>query len=137
VLVHKFSTISLISDITCPLLLIHGEDDFDISISHSQHLFDAALEPYLEPYPFSRKELTQIRMATEEQQQIVEEVATKRRYQRDQLVQELSIAGLGKSLKFERPGKGAVNFLRSTWGGHNQIVNYEGVMDATRQFFSL
>ena len=136
-LVHKFSTISLISDITCPLLLIHGEDDFDISISHSQHLFDAALEPYLEPYPFSKKELSRIRMATEEQQQIVEEVATRRRDQRDQMVQEFSIPGLGKSLQFERPGKGAVGFFRSTWGGHNRIVNYEGAMDVTRKFFNL
>lgn len=137
ILYHKFSTISLFSDITCPLLLIHGEDDFDINISHSERLFGAALEPYLEQYPFSQKELSQIQMATKEQQQTVNDISIKRKHQREKLVQETVIPGLGNLLRLERPHMGRVDFLRSTWGAHNAIINYEGVMDVTRRAFNL
>ncbi|KAG8817064.1 hypothetical protein FRC17_000058 [Serendipita sp. 399] len=138
ILFHKFSTISIIPNITCPILLVHGEDDFDIQISHSERLFEAALEPYLEPYPFTYEDMTQLRLKTEEQRMLMNEVSTKRREQRLELIKETELGNsIGSLLSFERPGRGSVNFLRSRWGGHNQIINFEAVMDVTRQLFQI
>ncbi|KAG8829005.1 hypothetical protein FRC17_007213 [Serendipita sp. 399] len=138
ILFHKFSTISIIPNITCPILLVHGEDDFDIRIAHSERLFEAALEPYLEPYPFTYEDMTQLSLKTEEQRTLMNEVSTKRREQRLELIKETELGNsIGSLLSFERPGRGSVNFLRSRWGGHNQIINFEAVMDVTRQLFQL
>ncbi|KAG8853486.1 hypothetical protein FRB91_004785 [Serendipita sp. 411] len=137
ILHHKFSTITILPNITCPLLLIHGEDDFDIQITHSERLFEAALEPYLEPYPFSYEEMADLRLKTEEQRLLMNDVVTKRRKQKLELVKETPIANVGSLLSFNRPGQGSVNFLKSRWGGHNQVINFEGVMDVTQRLFQL
>jgi abhydrolase domain-containing protein 12 len=73
----------------------------------------------------------------DEQRRIVAEVSVRRRQKRDEMVKESTIQGLGKMFRFERGNKGDVTLLRSTWGGHNNIINYEGVMDVTRKLFEL
>ena len=117
--------------------MIHGENDSDIQIFHSENLFFAVLEPNLEQYPFTKKEMAKINLENDEQRQIVAEISGRRRQQRASMIKESDIHALGKLLKFSREGKGDVAFLRSTWGGHDKIINYEGVMDVTRKLFEL
>jgi abhydrolase domain-containing protein 12 len=124
-------------NITSPLLLVHAENDWDIQTDHSQKLFDATLEPYLEPYPFSDTEMRQFQFASDDRVQVINEVAQKRRLQREVLVREVSLNHLGKLSMFERTSQGSVNLFRSTWGGHDGIINYESVMDITRLVFDL
>ncbi|KIM30116.1 hypothetical protein M408DRAFT_101229 [Serendipita vermifera MAFF 305830] len=137
VLYHKLSTISILPEVTCPILLIHGEDDFDIQIFHSQRLFDAVLESYLEPFPLTKEQMAKVNLETDEQRQLVDQVSGRRRQQREAMVKETNVQSLGKILSFKRPDKGDVTLLRSTWGGHNQIINFEGVMDVVRKLFEL
>lgn len=138
ILQHKYNTLSILPSVSCPVLLIHAEDDFDIQIFHSQHLFDAMLEPLLESYPFTKQELSQITMKTKEQQELFNEVSVKRRTQAASFVSKEGLTGLGNLFTFRRgDGKGAVHFLRSQYGGHNQIINFEGVMDVARNVFNL
>jgi abhydrolase domain-containing protein 12 len=137
ILIHKFSTISILPEVTCPILLIHGENDFDIQVKHSQRLFDEVLEPYLEQYPYSQKDMAKVHLENEEQRRIVDEVSARRRQKRDELVKHSTIQGLGTISRFKREDKGDVTLLRSTWGGHDRIINYEGVMDVTRKIFEL
>jgi abhydrolase domain-containing protein 12 len=122
--------------VTCPILLIHAENDFDIQIKHSQRLFDEVLEPYLDQYPYSQSEMAKVHPG-EEQRRIVAEVSARRRQTRDEMVKESTIQGLGRIFRFERGTKGDVTLLRSTWGGHDGIINHEGVMDVTRKLFEL
>ena len=42
---EKFPNIRRIANINCPLLLIHGTDDQTIPFSHSEELFETAVEP--------------------------------------------------------------------------------------------
>ena len=118
-------------------MLIHGEDDSDIQVIHSQRLFDEVLEPQLEQYPLARQDMSKVHLDNEEQRRLVADISIRRRTQRESLVKENTIQGLGKAFSFSRQGKGDVTLLRSTWGGHNQIINYEGVMDITRKLFQL
>jgi len=51
-LVHRFDTLSLVSDITSSVLIAHADNDWDIPSSHASALFNAFLSPYLLPsYP--------------------------------------------------------------------------------------
>ena len=122
---------------TCPILLIHAENDSDIQIKHSQRLFDEVLEPYLEQYPYSQGDMAKVHLENEDQRRIVAEISAHRRQKRDEMVKESTIQGLGRIIRFERGNKGDVTLLRSTWGGHDRIINYEGVMDVTRKLFEL
>jgi len=81
--------------------------------------------------------MSKVHLDTEEQRRVVAEVSAKRRQQREQLITDTIIPGLGKISRFSRKDKGDVTLLRSTWGGHNRIINYEGVMDVTRKVFEL
>jgi abhydrolase domain-containing protein 12 len=137
ILIHKFATIELLPNVTAPILLIHGEDDTDIIIKHSQMLFDATIEPYLEQYPFTRQELSQVRMPTEEQRELVAAISKRRHEQTKKLVTEEQWGALGSFYEAERPGKGRVQLFRSTWGGHDDIINFETVMDVARVSFKL
>ncbi|PVF99542.1 alpha/beta-hydrolase, partial [Serendipita vermifera] len=137
VLYHKFSTITLLPNITAPILLVHAENDFDIQTDHSQRLFDATLEPYLEPYPFSETEMRQLQLASDDRVRVINEVAQKRRIQKEALVSEVNLGRPGKFSTFERTNQGTVNLFRSTWGGHDGIINYESVMDITKSVFGL
>ncbi|KAG2052924.1 hypothetical protein BDR06DRAFT_1009063 [Suillus hirtellus] len=42
-------TLSAISKLKVPILILHAEDDWNLSHTHSDALFDALLEPYLPP----------------------------------------------------------------------------------------
>ncbi|KAI6027549.1 Alpha/Beta hydrolase protein [Pisolithus microcarpus] len=46
---HEFNTLSIISRVEVPLLILHSENDWDIPHWHSDALFDTLLEPYLTP----------------------------------------------------------------------------------------
>jgi hypothetical protein len=81
--------------------------------------------------------MAKVHLDNEEQRRIVADVSARRRQKRDEMVKESTIQGLGKISRFERGNKGDVTLLRSTWGGHNRIINYEGVMDVTRKLFEL
>ncbi|CCA70881.1 hypothetical protein PIIN_04817 [Serendipita indica DSM 11827] len=134
ILMHKFSTISILPDVSCPILLIHAEDDFDVQIAHSERLFDAILEPYLEQYPFTKEDLSKVRIDEADKRLVIQEISQRRRQQRETKVREQYLP-IGKLLSFERQGKAGVHFLRSTWGGHSQVINLEGISDLTRTVF--
>ena len=92
------------------------------------------MEPYLEQYPFTKEELSKVRIDEEDKRLVVEEISQQRRLQRERMVREQYLP-VGKLLSFDRGTKGSVHFLRSTWGGHNQIINFEGITDVTRSIF--
>jgi fermentation-respiration switch protein FrsA (DUF1100 family) len=42
---YRYSTISYLADVRCPVLIVHSMDDEMIPVEHAQRLFDAAGEP--------------------------------------------------------------------------------------------
>ncbi|KAB5591360.1 Monoacylglycerol lipase ABHD12 [Ceratobasidium theobromae] len=123
---HRFDTLSIINDITCPITIIHATDDWDIPVAHSKSLFDSLLEPFLPSYLVDPKDVLTGKTSHEELLQVLQN----RKARREELVATMEVNGLGTISSFSRDdNKGTVTFLQSTWGEHNAIGHIEGVID--------
>ncbi|KAG0704795.1 Alpha/Beta hydrolase protein [Suillus ampliporus] len=130
-LVHKFDTLSVISKVKVPLLILHAEDDWDISHTHSDALFDALLEPYLPPVysPPASQESWSKQQWNEYHAQLVT-----RRETRESLLTRTVIPNFGLMDQFEDFGERIV-LLKTFTGSHNEIGSLEGVQDVIRATF--
>ncbi|KAF8713244.1 Translation initiation factor SUI1, partial [Rhizoctonia solani] len=123
---HRFDTLSVINDITCPITIIHATDDWDIPVAHAKVLFDALLESLLPPHPFNPQDVLLGKVPHEEFSTFISERNTRR----NQVVATMEIKGLGTISTFSRDDShGDVTFLQTTWGEHNGISAIEGVID--------
>lgn len=123
---HRFDTLSVINDITCPITIIHAADDWDIPVAHAKALFDSLLESLLPTYPFDPQDVLTGKVPHEDFMQAIEN----RNARRGEVVATKEINGLGSVSTFSREDKlGNVTFLETTWGEHNGIGNIEGVID--------
>ena len=63
----KYDSLSRIADVTCPVLVLHGDRDETVPFSHGQKLYDAAKEPkgfYQSPAPATTTLISQARSPT-------------------------------------------------------------------------
>lgn len=114
-----------------PLLIIHAEDDWEISHTHSDALFDALLEPYLPPV-FS----SPLSPASWSAQQWSEHTAqlVSRREARGSLLTSTVIPNFGLMDEFKAPGE-QITLLKTFTGSHNEICYLEGVQEVIRMMF--
>ncbi|CAE6439395.1 unnamed protein product [Rhizoctonia solani] len=123
---HRFDTLALINDITCPITIIHATDDWDIPVAHAKTLFDSLLESLLPPHPFNSEDMLLGKVPHEELLQVI----NNRNMRRKEVVATMEIKGLGSISTFSRDDNhGDVTFLQTTWGEHNGISTIEGVID--------
>ncbi|KDQ11453.1 hypothetical protein BOTBODRAFT_114438 [Botryobasidium botryosum FD-172 SS1] len=125
---HPFDTASIITTVKSPILLVHAKDDSEIIPTHSSNLFSALLEPHLPPFPFTPKELLDPSF-TQSRWSEIQDVSQRRKAATEQLVKNAEVEGLGQLREFEREGAGKVVHLETIRGGHNDVVNLEGVID--------
>lgn len=130
-LVHKFDTLSVISKLKVPILILHAEDDWDISHTHSDALFDALLEPYLPPIyspPVSQESWT-----TQQWEEYHAQLVT-RREARESLLTHTVIPGFGLMDQFDGFGE-QITLLKTSTGSHNEVGTLEGVQEVIRVTF--
>ncbi|KAG8875536.1 hypothetical protein FRB98_007752 [Tulasnella sp. 332] len=132
----RYDTISLISNVQCPILIVHAKDDGTIPSFHSTDLFSKLLDPQLPPWPFtSDSNLGALSWTTEQLAQI-----TRTAEERAAVTQNIVITsltgpedapfGVVKSFnRLEGEGGKRVMFLEMERGGHSDIVRSEGVID--------
>lgn len=130
-LVHKFDTLSVISKLKVPILILHAEDDWDISHTHSDALFDALLEPYLPPVysPPVSQELWTTQQWGEYHAQLVT-----RREARESLLTRTVIPNFGSMDQFDGFGE-RITLLKTSTGSHNEVGTLEGVQEVIRVTF--
>lgn len=108
-----------------PLLLAHAENDGTIPHSHSQTLFDAFLEEHLPRLPDNATTTTGASDALFEERQTL----------RRELVATSDIGRVGHVEVFSRDQN--VVFLRTRWGGHDNVGLAEGVQDYIAEMFKM
>ncbi|GAA6011852.1 hypothetical protein JCM10207_004266 [Rhodosporidiobolus poonsookiae] len=100
----KFNTHSVIESITCPILILHAQDDPVIPFSHSRMLADRLLGPLL---------------SSSAGEDAVSEA-------RKRVVKETKAGGWGVVSRFERgEGRGEVVWAEALRGAHNEIGTSE------------
>jgi abhydrolase domain-containing protein 12 len=117
---------TLSQNITSNILIVHADDDDTIPVEHSLNLFSALVEPHLPPSTFT---YDKFREGSVEAYKEHEKEQESRAAARTTLVTTTEIHGYGKWSWFDREGQGFVNLLETKWGGHNNIVYSEGVID--------
>jgi abhydrolase domain-containing protein 12 len=130
-LVHKFDTLSVISKLKVPILILHAEDDWDISHTHSDALFDALLEPYLPSVysPPTSQESWSTQQWNEYHAQLVA-----RRERRESLLTRTVIPNFGLMDQFDGFGE-RITLLKTSTGSHNEVGTLEGVQEVIRVTF--
>ncbi|KAL4070020.1 Alpha/Beta hydrolase protein [Scleroderma yunnanense] len=123
-LLARFDTLSIISRVKVPLLILHAENDGDIPHQHSDILFDSLLEPYLPPL----HNTTMWKDWTEYEGQTMREKV------RETLVTRTHVQKFGIVHEFETSGRKLV--LMKTLTGWHEPGTIEGVQDAIRHVFS-
>ncbi|KAH7913422.1 Alpha/Beta hydrolase protein [Hygrophoropsis aurantiaca] len=132
-LVHEFDTLSAITRMQAPLLIVHAENDWDIQHAHSDALFDALLELYLPPLnspPLSPGTWSKGDWKAHGEQ------LKRRKEVRDSLLTETNIPNFG-SLNELNSGEVRIVLLKTLEGSHNHVGTLEGVQDVIRNVFSL
>ncbi|KXN91580.1 Monoacylglycerol lipase ABHD12 [Leucoagaricus sp. SymC.cos] len=124
---HRFDTLTLVPEVKTSVLLIHGENDWDILHTHTSTLFEAFLEQYLPSPP------TLCDNPLSSQYAAQNDFRTKRR---SATVRLTSISGFGTLEEFVDHKKGGrrVAMLKTMAGGHD-IGRLEGVQDAIGRMF--
>lgn len=130
-LVHKFDTLSVISKLKVPILILHAENDWDISHTHSDALFDALLEPYLPPVysPSASQESWSTQQWNEYHAQLV-----LRRETRESSLTHTVIPNFGLMDQFDGFGE-QITLLKTSTGSHNEVCTLEGVQEVIRVTF--
>jgi len=129
-----------VSNITAPIVFIHSNDDFDISAAHSQTLYEALLESYLPPLPYSGEDIRSKKAPFAEMMDAIKRVNAERSGIREQIETVLDLGNVGKVMSFTRPqsqGGRSATFFKTNFGGHNMIIVQETVMDIVRDGFDL
>jgi len=132
-LLHKFDTLAIISKVNEPVLIVHAENDFDISHTHSDALFDALVDPFLphvDPLPSNPASWT------EEQWNTYRSQMATRREARQALLVRRDIPYFGVMDTFSSSGETIV-LLKTLKGSHNNIGTLEGTQETIRTLFSL
>ncbi|KAG2064485.1 alpha beta-hydrolase [Suillus decipiens] len=130
-LVHKFDTLSVIAKLKVPVLILHAENDWDISHTHSDTLFDALLEPYLPPV-YSPPE-SQESWSTQQWSEYHAQLVT-RRGMRESLLTRTVIPNFGSMDQFDNFGE-RITLLKTSIGSHNWVGVLEGVQEVIRVTF--
>ncbi|KAG2365142.1 Alpha/Beta hydrolase protein [Suillus spraguei] len=130
-LVHKFDTLSVIAKLKVPVLILHAENDWDISHTHSDTLFDALLEPYLPPV-YSPPE-SQESWSTQQWSEYHAQLVT-RRETRESLLTRTVIPNFGSMDQFDNFGE-RITLLKTSIGSHNWVGVLEGVQEVIRVTF--
>ncbi|KAI6129685.1 Alpha/Beta hydrolase protein [Pisolithus croceorrhizus] len=128
---HEFNTLSIISRVKVPLLILHSENDWDIPHWHSDALFDALLEPYLTPVASLPHNVT---LWSTEEWSDYEGQLTLRSRERESLVTRTHIHNFGDMHEFESSEKKIV-LVKALTGWH-EPGTIEGVQDTIRHVFS-
>ncbi|KIM66935.1 hypothetical protein SCLCIDRAFT_262776 [Scleroderma citrinum Foug A] len=126
-LLARFDTLSIISRVKVPLLILHAENDWDIPHQHSDMLFDTLLEPYLPPLQNTTVWPDEDWTEYERQTMLREKV-------RKTLVTRTHVQKFGVVHEFEASGRKLV--LMKTITGWHEPGTIEGVQDAIRHVFS-
>ncbi|KAG8926514.1 hypothetical protein FRC01_008748 [Tulasnella sp. 417] len=139
----RFSTIDLIGHVRVPTLIVHAKDDTTIPHSHSGHLFEAILDPYLPAWPFDTRDVLKTLSLTAEQLQELAKAAESRMAKLDELVTREVIgpadAPFANVKRFKMAtaaaGGGRVDatFALLEKGDHSPIVRFEGVLGLVGQ----
>jgi len=140
ILEHKFNTLSIVPNITSPIMFVHSNDDFDISVAHSQTLYEALLEPHLPPIPYDEQDIRSRRVPFAEMMGAIKQVNAERCGIREQVETVLDLGNVGKVMSFTRPpsqGGRSATFLKTNFGGHNMVICQETVMDIVRDTLDL
>jgi abhydrolase domain-containing protein 12 len=114
-----------------PLLILHAEDDWEISHTHSDALFDALLEPYLPPIwsPPLNPTSWSAQQWNEHHAQLVS-----RRETRNSLLTRIVIPNFGLMDEFKALGERII-LLKTFTGSHNDVGTLEGVQEVIRVTF--
>ncbi|TFY80383.1 hypothetical protein EWM64_g3633 [Hericium alpestre] len=133
-IVHHFDTLSRITTLRTPILIVHSEDDWDIPFTHSETLFSAIMEPHLSVLDLPAGPTWAHTDEVERLHTVLEERAVTR----SKLVERREIEQLGLVEVFARNTTGDdVVFLKTQWGGHDRVGLLEGVQDLMGQLFNL
>ncbi|KAG6336270.1 hypothetical protein ID866_2824 [Astraeus odoratus] len=127
---HKFDTLSIISRVEVPLLVLHAKNDWDIPHMHSDILFDALLDSHLSPIPSAHN----ITPTSTKQWSKYRGKMTIGSGIHESLVTRTHIHKFGDMYEFETPGRRVVLFKTLT--GWHEPGTIEGVQDAIRHVFS-
>lgn len=125
------STSTCFQKVKVPLLILHAEDDWDISHTHSDALFDALLEPYLPALlspPLSPASWSSQQWNVHHAQLIA------RRETRDSLLTRTVIPNFGLMDEFNPLGERII-LLKTFTGSHNEVGSLEGVQEVIRVIF--
>lgn len=128
---HRFDTLALVPDVKTSVLLVHGENDWDIPYTHTSTLFDAFLDPYL---PSASGPLENpLSSHNWDQYTFQQDLRAKHR---NAIVQTTTIGGFGTWEEFvdQKRGGRRVAMLKTNAGGHD-IGRLEGVQDAIGRMF--
>jgi abhydrolase domain-containing protein 12 len=121
-------------------MFVHSNDDFDISIAHSQTLYEALLESHLPPIPYNEEDIRSKKAPFAEMMDAIKRVNTERAGIREQVETVLDLGNVGKVMSFTRPqlqGGRSATFFKTNFGGHNMIIVQETVMDVVRDTLDL
>ncbi|KAF9234674.1 Alpha/Beta hydrolase protein, partial [Melanogaster broomeanus] len=130
---HKFDTLTIITKVKVPVLIVHAENDCDISHTHSDAIFDALIEPYLPSVDALPREPS---LWTKEQWSTYQtQMATKKEV-RESLLSRTDLRNFGIMDTFVASGETIV-LLKSFTGSHNEVGTLEGTQEVIRNVFSL
>ncbi|KAG8887281.1 hypothetical protein FRB98_000267 [Tulasnella sp. 332] len=131
----RYETISLISDVQCPILITHAKDDGTIPPSHSNNLFLKLLDPHLPLWPSTSDGIFEALSRAERRAQI-SRTADERHTMTQEIVTTSLIgpkdAPFGVVKTFNRTreeGGQRVVFLEMEKGGHEEFLRSEGIID--------
>ncbi|KIJ60293.1 hypothetical protein HYDPIDRAFT_139443 [Hydnomerulius pinastri MD-312] len=129
---HKFDTLSIITKVKVPVLIVHAEDDWDISYTHSDAIFDALIEPYLPPVdalPLDPGSWSTEQWSTYQKQMAIQREA------RASVLTRTHLPNFGMMDKLESSGETIV-LLKTLTGSHNEVGTLEGTQEVMRNIFS-
>ena len=113
------------------MLIVHAEDDFDISHTHSDILFDALIDPFLpsvDPLPLNPGSWTK------EQWDTFQTQMTTKREAREGLLIRTDMPHFGVMDTFAESDE-TVILLKTLTGSHNDVGALEGTQEVIRTLF--
>lgn len=127
------TTKRMLQRVTVPVLIVHAEDDFDISHTHSNAIFDALIDPLLpsvDPLP------REPGLWTKEQWRTYQMQMKTKRGARERLLNRTDMPHFGVMDTFSASGETIV-LLKTLTGSHNEVGALEGTHEVMRKLFSL
>lgn len=119
--------------IKVPVLIVHAEDDFDISHTHSDALFDALIDPFLP----SVDQLPQDPSSwTKEQWDVFQAQMATKQEAREGLLVRTDMPHFGVMDTFAASNETIV-LLKTLTGAHNDVGALEGTQEVVRTLFLL